>query len=77
MQFKMSYLSGLNELVGLTYVQNLGLLMKRTPGLYHEKLDCHLNMTNWIVINWIVINKIKDFLYHDKLVRHLTECIVT
>ena len=54
MQFKMSYLSGLNELVGLTYVQNLGLFMKRTPGLYHE----NLNMTDWIVINWIVINRI-------------------
>ena len=29
MQFKPSYLLGLNELVGLVYVQNLGLLMKR------------------------------------------------
>ena len=39
--FKPSYLLGLNELVGLAYVQNLGLLMKRAPGdvgllLYHK-----------------------------------------
>ena len=32
MQFKPSYLFGLNELAGLAYVQNLGLLMKRAPG---------------------------------------------
>ena len=32
MQFRPSYLLGLNELVGLAYVQNLGLLMKRAPG---------------------------------------------
>ena len=32
MQFKPSYLLRLNELVGLAYVQNLGLLMKRAPG---------------------------------------------
>ena len=31
MQFKPSYLLGLNELDGLAYVQNLGLLMKRAP----------------------------------------------
>ena len=31
MQFKSSYLLGLNELVGLAYVQNLGLSMKRAP----------------------------------------------
>ena len=34
MQFRPSYLLGLNELVGLAYVQNLGLLMKRAPGFY-------------------------------------------
>ena len=31
MQFQPSYRLGLNELVGLAYVQNLGLLMKRAP----------------------------------------------
>ena len=31
MQFGASYLLGLNELVGLAYVLNLGLLMKRAP----------------------------------------------
>ena len=33
MQIKLSYLLGLNELVGLAYVQNLDLLMKRAPDL--------------------------------------------
>ena len=33
MQFKPSYLFGLNELAGLAYVQNLGLLMKRAPDI--------------------------------------------
>ena len=31
MQFKPSYLLGLNEIVGLTYIENLLLLIKRTP----------------------------------------------
>ena len=51
MQFKNSYLLGLNELVGLAYVQNLGLLMKRAPGqdfwhkmkCYHSKLISYSN----------------------------------
>ena len=32
MQFRPTYLLGLNELVRLAYVQNLGLLMKWAPG---------------------------------------------
>ena len=34
MQFEPSYILGLNELVELPFVQTLGLLMKRAPGLY-------------------------------------------
>ena len=36
MQFRLSYLLGLNELVGLAYVQNLGLLMKRAPVVHFK-----------------------------------------
>ena len=39
MQFRLSYLLGLNELVGLAYVQNLGLLMKRAPAFFHSGTD--------------------------------------
>ena len=38
MQFRPPYLLGLNELVGLAYVQNLGLVMKRAPGEEDENV---------------------------------------
>ena len=39
MQFKQLDVLGLNELVGLAYVQNLGLIMKWSPGLYYVGLS--------------------------------------
>ena len=46
MKFKPSYLLGLNELVGLAYVQNLSLLMKRAPGdlIMTVSIYTHLTM---------------------------------
>ena len=45
MQFNMSYLFALNELVGLIYVQNWGLLIKRVPGPLIVLLK--INTLNW------------------------------
>ena len=46
MQFRPSYLLGLNELVGLAYVQNLGLVMKRAPGEEDENVKAYDNEDN-------------------------------
>ena len=57
MQFKPSYLLRLNELVGLAYVQNLGLLMKRAPALY-ILFTTPLPVSNYLHLNDINTNEL-------------------
>lgn len=46
MQFELLYLSGLNELVGLAYVQNLVLLMKRSRMRSTKQIQDWLQLCN-------------------------------
>ena len=59
MQFRPSYLMGLNELVVLAYVQNLGLLMKRAPDAYtcyqkNTSIPCFLYESRFSIHDYFI-----------------------
>ena len=66
MQFKPSYLLGLNELVELAYIQILGLLMKRAPSLQGRQVLTQLviqeRMKIKIVFNEFTENRVGEYL---------------
>ena len=52
MQPKPSYLLGKNKLVGLAYVQNLGLLIKRGPGSTRvDNFTCHTSLVTCVPVS--------------------------